>query len=169
MMVSRLKFLAVSVFLVSLLSLSVPWVSASNGDTVSPELTEAEEALTLAYTAVSDAEEAGADVSDLLAKLNIGSEYLNEAHTSFLSGDSESADRLAGLCVEAVNNVKGEAVLLKDEAARSEMADFLARGFISAIGIVIVVVGGFALWGAFRRRYLKRVLGLKPEVNDGES
>lgn len=163
-MVSWSKFLAISFFLFSLLSLSVPWVSASNGDAVTLELAEAEEALALAYNAVSEAEEAGADVSGLLAELNLGGEYLTEAYTYVRLGDSESASRSADLCVEAAGAVEGEAVLLRDEAMRLERADFLARVFDSTVGVAIVVICGFVLWRVFKQSYRKRVLGLRPEV-----
>jgi hypothetical protein len=168
-MVSWLKFLVVSVFLFSLVSVSVPWVSAVNGDMMSLEVAEAEEALVSAYDAVLEAEEAGANVSGLLDKLNVGSEYLAEASVYVRLGDSESAARLAGLCVEAVDDVEGEAVLLRDEAVKFERADFLARVVGSAVGVVIVVVGGFVLWTVFRRRYLEKVLGSRPEVVSDES
>jgi hypothetical protein len=55
-MVSWLKFLVVSVFLFSLVSASVPWVSATNGDAVPLEVAEAEEALVSAYGVVLEAE-----------------------------------------------------------------------------------------------------------------
>jgi hypothetical protein len=166
---SCLKFLVVSVFLFSLVSVSVPWVSATNGDVVSLEVAEAEEALVLAYDAVLEAEEAGANVSGLLDRLSVGGEYLAEAYVYVRLGDSESAGRLAGFCVEAVDGVEGEAALLREEAARLERADLLASVFGSAVGVVIVVVSGFVLWELFKRRFNEKVLKLKPEVSDGEA
>jgi hypothetical protein len=166
-MVSWLKFLVVSVFLFSLVSVSVPWVSTTNGDAVSLGVAEAEEVLVLAYDAVLEAEEAGANVSGLLDRLSLSGGYLAEAHVSVRLGNSENASRFAGLCVEAGDEVEGEAVLLRDEAARLERADVLVRVFGSAAGVVIVVVSGFVLWEIFKRRYHAKVLKLRPEVNDG--
>jgi hypothetical protein len=158
-----------SVFLFLLVSVSVPWVSAVDEDVTSLEVAEAEEALLLAYDSVLEAEEAGANVSGLLDKLNVGSEYLAEAYVSVRLGDSENAARLAGLCVEAVSDVTGEAVFLKDDAARLKRADFLVKAFASAAGVVIVVVSGLVLWTVFKRRYFENALGLKPEVISDES
>jgi hypothetical protein len=168
-MVSCFKFLVVSVFLFSLVSVSVPWVSAVDGDVMSLEVAEAEEALILAYDSVLEAEEAGANVSALLNKLSLGGEYLAEAHVSVLLGNFANASRFAGLCVEVGTEVEDEAILLRDEAGRLEREDVLVRVFGSAVGVIIVVVSGFALWTIFKRRYNQRILGLKLEANDGES
>jgi hypothetical protein len=166
---SWLKFLVVSVFVFSLVSVSFPWVSATNGDAVSLEVAGAEEALVLAYNAVLEAEEAGANVSSLLDKLSAGGDYLAEAYIYVRLGDSERAGRLAGFCVEVASDVESEAVLLGDEAARLERADVLVRVFGSTVGVVAVVVSGFVLWELFKRRYCEKVLKLRPEVNDGGS
>lgn len=166
---SCLKFLVVSVFLISLVSVSVPWVSATNGDVVPLGVAEAEEGLVLAYDAVLEAEEAGANVSVLLDRLSLGGEYLAEAYVSVRLGDFESADRLAGLCVEVLYDVEGEAVGLRDEAVRLGEADFVVKFLGSVVGVVVVVVAGFVAWLVFRRRYHNKVLGLRPEVASGES
>jgi hypothetical protein len=164
-----LRVFVVSVFLFSLVSVSVSGVGATNGDDVPLEVAEAEEALVLAYDSVLEAEEAGANVSSLLDMLNVGESYLAEAYAHLRLGDSESAVRLAGFCVEIMDDLEGEAVLLRDEASRSERADVLARMFGSAVGVVIVVVSAFLLYEVFKRRYYEKVLKMRPEVNDGEA
>ncbi|MGD9130291.1 MAG: hypothetical protein PVH73_01795 [Candidatus Bathyarchaeota archaeon] len=166
---SWLKFLAVSVFLFMLIQFSVPWVTATNGDAVPSGIVEAEETLVSAYDAVLEAEDAGANVSSLLDRLSVGGEYLAEAYNYFRLGDSENAGRLAGLCVEAVDDVEAEAVLLRDETVRLEKEDFLVNVFGSAVGVFIVVVSGFVLWEIFKRRYYAKVLDSKPEVISGEA
>jgi hypothetical protein len=163
---SLLKFCVVFVFLFSLLSVSFPLVSATNGEVY---LEEAEEALVLAYDAVLEAEEAGADVIGLLEKLNVGGQYLAEAYAYVRLGDSESVERAASLCIEAVDGVEAEAVLLGEEAARSERADVLVRVLDSFVGVVIVLVIGFVLWEVFKQHYHKKVLKSRPEVVSSES
>jgi hypothetical protein len=163
-----LKLCFVSVFFL-LVPVSVPWVSATSEYVVPLEVTEAEEALVLAYDAVLEAEEAGANVSGLLARLNVGREYLAEAYVYVRLGDSESAGRLAGLCVEEVEGVRGEAAGLREEAHGWWILDVLVRLIWSVFGVVVVVVVGFVAWRVFRRRYRRRVLGLRPEVSNSES
>jgi uncharacterized iron-regulated membrane protein len=58
---------------------------------------------------------------------------------------------------------------MREEAARLERADLLARVFGSAVGVVVVVVSGVLLWALFKRRYNEKILKLRPEVNDVES
>jgi hypothetical protein len=168
-LVSWLKFLVVSVFLFSLVPVSVPWVNATSEDVVPLEVAEAEEALVLAYEAVLEAEEAGANVSGLLDRLSVGGEYLAEAYVYVRLGDSEGAVRFAGLCVEAVDDVGSEAAGLREEAHGWWVLDVLVRLMWSVFGVVVVVVVGFVVWRVFRRRYRRRVLGLRPEVVSGES
>ena len=161
-----LKFLVVFVLVFSLVSVSFPLVCAADGEVY---LVEAEEALGLAYDAVLEAEGAGADVSGLLDRLSVGGGYLAEAYVLVRLGDMEGAERAVGLCVEVGDGVEGEAALLGEEAARSEMEDVLVRVFGSAVGVVIVVVSAVLLWEVFKRRYHERVLRSRPEVVSGES
>jgi len=163
------KFFVFSVFLFLLLSVSIRWVSAVDEDVVALDIAEAEEVLGSAYGAVLDAEEAGANVSGLLVRLNLGGEYLAEAYVWYRLGVSENASRFAGLCSEVVGDVGSEAVGLRDEAERLGEADFVVKMVGSVVGVVVVVFLGFVVWRVFRRRYVGRVLGLRPEVVSGES
>lgn len=168
-MSSPFKLLVISVLLLFLLPVFIPWVSASSEDVAILSITQAEESLASAFEAVLDAEMAGANVSGLLGRLNVGGEYLAEAYAYVRLGDSENAGRFAGLCVEAVDDVESEAVGLRDEAVRLGEADFGVKFFGSVVGVVVVVVAGFVVWRVFRRRYHEKVLGLRPEVASGES
>jgi len=163
------KFFVFSVFLFLLLSVSIRWVSAVDEDVVALDIAEAEEVLGSAYGAVLEAEEAGANVSGLLGRLNVGGEYLAEAYVWIRLGVFENASRFAGLCREVVEDVKGEAFGLRDEAERLGEADFVVRMVGSAVGVVVVLIVGFVVWRVFRRHYHKKVLGLRPEVVSGES
>ncbi len=158
-----------SVFLFLLLLVSFPWVGAVDEADSALGLADAEEALVSAYNAVLEAEDAGANVSGLLVRLNVGGEYLAEAYVWYRLGAYENASRLTGLCHEAVGDVRSEAVGLKDEAVRLGDADFVMRLVGSVVGVVIVVILGFVVWRAFRRRYNKQVSRLKPEVVSDES
>jgi len=156
-------------FLFLVVQFSFPWVGAVDEDVVTLGLADAEEALGSAYGAVLDAEEAGANVSGLLDRLNLGGEYLAEAYVWYRLGASENASRFAGLCREVVGDVRGEAVGLKSEAHGWWVLDVLVRIIWSVGGVIVVVVVGFVVWRVFRKRYLKRVLGSRPEVVSGES
>lgn len=157
-----------SVLLFLLLSVSVTWVGAADADKAAQDLANAEEALVSANGAVLEAEEAGANVSGLLVTLNAGGGYLAEAYNWYRLGVFESASSYAGLCREVVSDVSSQAVGLRDEAEALVKEDFLVRIFGSAVGMGVILVVGFVVWRAFRRRYIKRALELKPEVVSGE-
>jgi hypothetical protein len=169
MSVSRLFFvlLILSVFAVPLL---VPAVFGVDGEDVAVlAVDRAEAEVASAYEAVLDAEEAGADVSGLLAELNVAGGYLAEAHVWLGLGDFDNATRLADLCYDVVEGVEGEAFGLESEAHALGVTDSVVRMVGSMVGVVVVVFLGFVVWRVFRRRYCRRVLGLRPEVVSGES
>jgi len=68
-----------------------------------------------------------------------------------------------------VEDLKSEAVELRDEAKRLGDADFVVKMFGSVVGVIVVLVSCSVAWLVFRRRYRRRVLGLRPEVVSGES
>lgn len=166
---SPFKLLVFSAFLFFLLTVSFPWVSASSEDVATLAITQAEETLASAFEAVLDAEMAGANVSGLLGRLNLGGEYLVEAYVWIRLGVSENASRFAGLCYDVVEDLKSEAVELRDEAKRLGDAEFVVTIFGSVVGMIVVVVSGYVVWRVFKRRYRRQVLGLRPEVVSGES
>jgi len=168
-MITWSKLLMLSAFLFCLLPVSIPWVNAASDDVFTVSLTEAEEAFTSAYEAVFEAEQAGANVNGLFGQLNIAGEYLSEAYVWYRSGDSENASRFAGLCYDAVKDLKSEAVELRGEAKRLGDAEFVVTMFGSIVGMIVVVVSGYVVWRVFKRRYRRQVLGLRPEVVSGES
>ncbi|MDH5690881.1 MAG: hypothetical protein OEY81_05585, partial [Candidatus Bathyarchaeota archaeon] len=94
-MSSYLKLLVISVLLLFLLPVSILGVSASSEDVATLSITQAEETLASAFEAVLDAEMAGANVSGLLGRLNLGGEYLAEAYVWYRLGVSENASRFA--------------------------------------------------------------------------
>jgi len=168
-MITWSKLLIISAFLFCLLPVSIPWVNAASDDVATVDLIEAEETFSSAYEVVLEAEQAGANVSGLLDKLNLGAEYLAEAYVWYRLGDSENTGHFAGLCYDVVGDVLSDAVELRDEAKRLEDANFFVTLFGSVVGVIVVVVLCSAVWRVFKRRYHQRVLGLMPEVASSES
>jgi len=166
---SKLFFvlLVLSVFAVPLF---VPGVFGADGESVAASaIDRAEVAMVSAYAVVLDAEQVGVNVSGLLAELNVGGEYLVDARIWFGLGDFENATRLAGLCYDVGEEVSNEAHGLRNEAHGLWVTDVVVRMTGSMVGVVVVVFLGFVVWRVFRRRYNRRVLGLRPEVVSGES
>ena len=162
------KLFVFSAFLLFLLPFPILLVNASSEDVVTLALTEAEEALVSVHEAVLEAEQAGANVSALLDKSNLASEYLAEAYVWYRLGVFENANRFAGLCSDAIGGVRSEAFELRDEAKRLSEADFVVNIIRSVVGVSVVLVSCSTIWLVFRRRYRRRV-GLMSEVVYDES
>jgi len=166
---SKLFFvlLILSVFAVPIFVSGVFGVDGADG--AASAVYRAEVAVVSAYEAVLDAEEVGADVSGLLAELNVAGGYLAEAHVWFGLWDFDNATRFADLCYYSVEDVRSKAVELKNEAHSLWVTDSVVRMVWSLIGVVVVVFLGFVVWRVFKRRYHRRILGLRPEVVSSES
>jgi hypothetical protein len=142
---------------------------ASSEDAAASAISEAEEAVGLAYETVLEAENAGAEVSGLLDKLDEAGMLLAEAQVSFRLGDFDEAFSLANLCSGIGESVEDEAYELRVEAYGSRvMVSWLTMAG-SLVGVVVVAFGSFWGWRVFRRRYVRRALRIKPEVAKDES
>ena len=162
------KVFVVSVLLFCLVPFFIPLSNAQSELEVPMDLVEAEETLVLAYNSVLDAEKAGANVSDLISQLNTGAQYLNQAHSNVDTGDFEAVVYFSNLCIEAIDGVSEQAILLKNEAIQLQSANLLIQIFGSIIGIAVVIMGGVLFWKIFKRYYLDRISELKPEVSNSE-
>jgi len=162
-------------FVLLILSVSATPIFASevlkvNGENVVvAAIDRAEAAMVSAYEAVLDAEQAGANVSGLLSRLNVAGEYLANAHILYRSGDFGNATRFANLCYDVGEEVRNEAHELENEAYGVWVTDLVVRMSVSMVGVVVIVFLSFVVWHAFKRRYHKRILGMKPEVVSDES
>ncbi len=139
-------------------------VSASSEDAAASAVGQAEEVLASAYEAVLGAEQARAEVTGLLASLNEAGELLAKAQVAFKLGDFDEAAVSAGLCSEICEGVRVEADELRGEAYGSRVMDSWSTMTGSLVGVVAVVFGSFWGWRVFKRRYVRRVSKMKPEV-----
>lgn len=124
---------------------------------------EADDALGLAFVAVSGAEGAGADVSGLLVRLNVASGLYSSAELALQSGNYSLAVEKAGDCVGLADGVFGDAGVLK-AAALDAAAGWWRVVVFSVVGASVFVGVLAVVWVLVRRRYAGSVLGLKPEV-----
>jgi hypothetical protein len=124
---------------------------------------QAERDLGSAYVAVAEAEGAGADVSVLLNKLEGAGDFLSEAYSAFRVGDYENASVLAMECSNAVEGVAGDAARLKTDAESDRL---LLSSVGSSVGLVLLLVFGFLGWKLLKRRYFKRTLDMKPQMEE---
>ena len=142
----------------------VPLCFAVSFDEAAEAVGRAERDSGSAFVAVAEAAGAGADVSVLLDKLDGAGVFLSEANAAFRVGDYESAFSSAVACSSAVEGVVGDAARLKVAAEVAHNASFVLTLVVSVIGVAVILVCAFFGWMFLKRRYFRRVLGMKPEV-----
>jgi hypothetical protein len=153
--VSGLRAIAVLFVLFTVVSsVSVLGVQAADvEEVISPSVGGVEETVVEAYRAVLEAEEAGADVSGLLDRLDVAGEYLALAKMCMRTGNLEGAAGNASLSVEALDGLMDDAEVLRDRAMRESDERFRMAIGGSAIGIVVVMGGCWLGWRWFKKRY----------------
>jgi hypothetical protein len=159
----------VGLVVVFLFCLSTPHVFAVDGDEAQDAINSAESQLNLVYGAVLEAESVGADVSGLLVKLNNSSVLLSEAVNQYRIGNFSEAKVFAVQCFDSLNGVDVEADVLRDGAVFARKQLLFVSAIESAFGIGIVLYVGFFGWRFFRKKYYRRVLEMKPEVQADDS
>ena len=152
---SILRFLCamMTIFVFATFFFVSPILANSDQDTASVAIADAEEAVISAYEVVLEAEQAGGNVTGLLAQLSEAGEFLASARMLYRNGDFDNAIYFADLGRSVGEEVESEAYKLKDSASDEGVQRmwFTILGSIS--GIVLVVLGSLRVWWFLKRRY----------------
>jgi len=171
---AKVSFLyAITIYLVlSLLFLPAIFKASStfNENADSSLMQQAEEAVSSAYEMVLSAENAGANVTNPLMKLNEAASYLSTARNLLRNEDPDGVAELIFSSIEIAVSAKNEANNLKASAlADRDFANKISL-LISSVVVSIFLVFMFYLWRVFKRSYIRKFLDLTPEVvSDVES
>jgi len=152
-----LLFLIVGVFFVSDL------VSAQT-DKVDSELQAANDSVNHAFTAVLDAEKAGANVTSLLNQLNGATGLLSEAENAYRSGDSNTALNDATTVVLVAQQVMATAQSTKNGASALAQSAFWSTSVLTVLWAIMLIVVLFLVWRWFRQRYIRNLSSARSEV-----
>jgi len=142
----------------------IPTGFAVSSDEAIDVLNVAERDLSSAFIMVAEAENAGADASQLLIKLGNAGNFLSEAYASFKSGDYDAASSLALECSNTIALIAGDAAGLKADAKKAYFDRITSTLVMSVAGVCLVLVFGLVGWRFLKRRYFKRVLDMKPKL-----
>ena len=158
------------VFMVFSLSLTrLPFYVSAN-DEASLAIGEADNALRQAFEAVLDAERAGANLSDLIVKLDEAGGLLAEAENAYRVGNFSEAISKADKCSMQADGVVGEALNLKGSALADAQKAVLQTLTFSWVGGVAFLAVLFFVWSWFKRAYAGKLMRMKPEVaSDAEA
>jgi hypothetical protein len=134
-------------------------------DQTASKLQAANSAVEQAFNAILDAEKAGANVTGLLAQLNVAEGELAQAEISYRTGDSNTAAAQADSILPIAQQVTTSAQDAKQTAlvlGKSNFWNTIALTLIDVFGCVLAL---FLVWLLFKRSYIKRSSGPKPGVN----
>jgi len=162
--VLRLPCVLVVVFVFAAFVFVSPVLAGSDQEAASSVLSAAEDAILGAYDAFTEAEQAGANVSGLLVRLNEAAGLLAEARMAFEDGNFDEATNFAGLSSEFTREAESEAGRLEVEASyvRFNRSWWFSVG--SVLGVLFVLIASFFSYRYFKRRYYRRLLKTRPRV-----
>lgn len=133
-------------------------------DQSATSLQAAESALGQAFNSVLDAEKAGGNVSQLLVKLNTAGALLAEAQNAYTSGKTSDVTSIAENVIQIADQVNGTAVSLRDVSLVNSQNSFSLTLIFSVFGAVAFSISLLFVWRRFKRAFIKKLLGSKPEV-----
>ena len=124
----------------------------------------AKEGLSSAFLVVSEAEGAGANVSGLIFKLNEAGRLLAEGEIAYRHGKIDESDRKAKSSTSISNNIKSEALNLKELALADAYRILWLNLLYSSLGSIIFVIVLYFVWTRFKHAYTEKRLTMKPEA-----
>jgi len=128
-------------------------------------INDAEMELGEAFEAILDAEVAGANVSELVGRLNGAGALFAEVNMALRIDEIDDVDLKIDRCIEIARAVMDEALALK-EAALIERKRFLWMNIaLLFIGIAVFLTLLAFTWRGFKRYYIKKLLSMRPEVS----
>jgi hypothetical protein len=155
------------VFAVCLLSVCVlcfvRGVFAVTFQEASDQVAAADQALRVAFNGVLDAEQSGANVSVLLSRLNEAGVALSGAEVALKAGNYSDAVSGALTCKSLAIDAGEDALALKNDAVAAS-GYWWVTVLLSWVVSVVFVGVLFFVWRWFRRGYVKKMLGSRPEV-----
>jgi len=105
------------------------------------------------YNFALDAEQAGANVSELLRVLDEAGDLLSKAELAYGVGDYDGAGVYAAQCEGRLAGFEVQAQALRDSASWQRQLDLMVNVVGSAAGTVAVLVGGWLVWRFLKKRH----------------
>ena len=137
-------------------------------DQTAPKLQASTIAVNQAFNAVLDAEKAGANVTDLLAQINIAQEILAQAENLYRTGNTNSSAVQADSVLPITQQVTLDAQSAKQNAIISTQNAFWTTIALTIVGIIVFILVLFLVWRRVKRNYVERLSDAKPELVSNE-
>ena len=160
------------VALLVILAFSVGFLSVQQAiaqtDQATSKLQAANDSVNLAFNAVLDAEKAGANVTDLLAQINIAQEILAQAENLYRTGNTNSSAVQADSVLPITQQVTLDAQNAKQNAIVSTHNAFYSTIALTIVGIIVFILILFLVCRRIIQNYIERLSDAKPELVSNE-
>lgn len=130
-----------------------PAFSESSQEFASTAIGSAEESMISAYDAVLETEKTGENVSGLSARLNEAGTFLAAARMSYNNEDFDNATRFANSSRNIGEEVRNDAIRLKDWSLTEGLQRMQFTMIASFVGVVSVALGSHLVWRFLKKRY----------------
>jgi thiamine monophosphate synthase len=127
-------------------------------------LQAANSAVGQAFNSVLEAEKAGGNITQLLAKLNTAGELLAEAQNIYNSDSRGNVLSIVENAIQIANQVNSDAVTLSGNSLIESQNNIKFTLIFSIFGATIFTLSLVLIWRRFRHSHVMKVLGRKPEV-----
>ncbi len=166
---SRLRFGSAITVLVIFVACAFVFPTSADESSAALALSRAEGDAGAAFEAILEAEQVGADVSGLQVRLSEAEQALAEANVAYRLGDFDESVRLADVCSVISGDLRRDAEAVWLAGYEVWYFNLSVRVIGSLVAVGAVGFGVFGVWRVFKRRYYRRVLEMKPEVDSRES
>jgi hypothetical protein len=146
------RFYKFVIFFCILTSFSISGVFSAEKEDATLIISNAENFLGETFESILIAEQTGANISNLLDRMNLGGDYLNQANVMYKAGAYDDAILFADLCIETVNEIRSESLELIGTVELNSNFTIIW----SIIGVIIVCIGGFLGWNFFKNYFLEQ-------------
>lgn len=133
---------------------------------VETRLQQANAALGQAFTSVSSAESAGANVTSLVDRLNVAANLLAQAENAYRTGNNITAIADSAAVLPITQQVTSAAQAAKQTALSSNQNEFWKAIVIAISAIACFVLILFLIWRTFKKSYISRLMKSTPEATN---
>lgn len=159
---SRTALLTLIIFLL----VSVIAMTAANSNAES--IASADYAIQMAFENVLSTQNAGGNVTSLIDRLNIAGGLLAEAKSEQRSDSSINVTTKANNALDIANQVNDDAISLLNTKSLNSNNFWLTIAFSTVGGFIFVILLAL-VWKRFKRRFINKLLEMKPEVTEDTS
>jgi hypothetical protein len=139
-------------------------VQASGQTDAASELEVAKIQLINAYISVQQAEEAGANITELAVTLNQAGSLFSQAEQAYSKGDFATSQNLSAQIQGKLGNLSDSADILKEAVTQQKADDLWIKLLYPIFGSIAIIVVAIAVWFVLKRKY--SALGVMMNLND---